>query len=278
MVQDFAAFVGEGCGAGSPLSVAMTEDAREIMALVAGAVRDNRLELAWQPVVLSRDPGCIAFHEGLMRMLGPAGRIIPARAFMATIEAHELGREIDCAALEIGLAALNRHPGLRISVNMSARSIGYPRWTRTLQRGLAQGATVGERLILEMTESSALLVPELVIRLMADLQGHGVAFALDDFGAGFTAIRHFRDFLFDIVKIDGQFIRDIDRNPDNRAVTSALLSIGRQFEMVTVAEAVETVAEAECLRALGVDCQQGYLHGAPTTRPLWMAPPRARAG
>jgi EAL domain-containing protein (putative c-di-GMP-specific phosphodiesterase class I) len=257
-------------GNASPLGVAISQGDAQTMAMVAEAIRARRLRLAYQPVVTSRDPNRIAFHEGLIRVLEPNGRIIPAKDFMDAVEAHEIGREIDCAALEYGMLTLAKNPGLRISINMSARSIGYPRWMKTLKKGLDLGATVGERLILEITESSAMMVPELVLNFMDDLQSKGVAFALDDFGAGYTAIRYFKDFMFDILKIDGQFIRNIHRDPDNQALTRALLSIGKHFEMFTVAESVETPEEAECLRKLGVDCQQGYLYGHPTVKPKWL--------
>jgi len=237
--------------------------------MVRSALATKRLLLAYQPIVLSADPSRHAFHEGLMRVLDTTGRVIPAREFMGAVEETEVGREIDCAALEMGLATLARHPGVRLAVNMSARSIGYPKWMRILRRGLQSSPTVGERLILEITERSAMLVPEIVIAFMDDLQREGICFALDDFGAGNTAIRHFKDFYFDILKIDGQFVRGIDRDRDNQAITAALVSIGKHFDMFTVAEAVETAAEADCLRALGVDCLQGYLFGAPTVRPDW---------
>lgn len=259
-------------GLASPLGVAISEGDRATMGMVRAAIETRRLRLAYQPVVLSRDPDRVAFHEGLMRVLDPTGRVIPAKDFMGAVEGHEIGREIDCAALEMGLSALVRHPSLRLAINMSARSIGYPRWMKVLRRGLLAGPTVAERLILEITESSAMLVPEIVIAFMEELQREGIAFALDDFGSGYTAIRYFKDFFFDILKIDGQFVRGIDRDADNRALTAALLSIGQHFQMFTVAEAVETVAEAECLRAMGVDCQQGYLFGAPTLKPDWADP------
>ncbi|HAR52570.1 MAG TPA: EAL domain-containing protein, partial [Roseovarius nubinhibens] len=67
--------------------------------------------------------------------------------------------------------------------------------------------TVAERLILEITESSAMVVPELVTGFMEKLQHKGVSFALDDFGAGYTSFRYLKQFYFDILKIDGQFIR-----------------------------------------------------------------------
>jgi len=263
-------------GMASPLGVAISQGDHATMSMVRAAIDARRLRLAWQPVVQARDPNRVAFHEGLIRVLDPGGRVIPARDFMGAVESHEMGREIDCAALEMGLATLARHEGLRLSINMSARSIGYPRWMRVLKRGLSAGPTVGERLILEISESSAMLVPELVVAFMEELQQRGIAFALDDFGAGFTAIRYFKDFFFDILKIDAQFIRDIHRDPDNAVLTAALLSIGRHFEMFTVAEAVETVEEAEFLRGMGFDCLQGYLFGAATMRPPWSEPGAAR--
>ena len=260
----------------NPLAVAMAEQERQTLDMVARALKAGRMRLAYQPVVLGTDPARTAFHEGLIRLLDETGRIIPARDFMAVAETRELGREIDCAALHLGLQALARHPGLRLAINMSARSIGYPRWMRVLRQGLAQGPTVGERLILEITESSAMLVPEIVVAFMDDMQARGVAFALDDFGAGYTAFRYFKEFFFDIVKIDGQFIRGIHADPDNQVLTRALVSIGRQFDMLTIAESVETAEEARFLQTIGVDCLQGYLFGAPVLKPDFLPEPRRK--
>lgn len=256
-------------GVASPLGVAISAGDRETLSMVRQAIDSKRLRLAYQPVVLARDPARVAFQEGLIRVLDPTGRVIPAKDFMEAVESHEIGREIDCAALDIGLAALARVPDLRLSINMSARSIGYARWIQTLRRGLSVSPTIGERLILEITESSAMQVPELVVAFMDDLKGAGVAFALDNFGAGNMAIRYFKDFYFDILKLDGQFIRNIHQDADNQVLTAALLSIGQHFQMFTVAQSVETQAEAQMLQQMGVDCLQGYLFGAATLKPAF---------
>jgi EAL domain-containing protein (putative c-di-GMP-specific phosphodiesterase class I) len=281
--QDMTDQSGKGRGLhgadADPLSFVARDQDRRTIAMVRAALETRRLRLAFQPVVLARDVQRVAFYEGLIRVLDEKGRVIPARDFMGAIETQDLGRMIDCAALEMGLRTLMRHPEIRLSINMSARSIGYPRWMRTLKRGLAASPTLGERLILEITESSAMLVPELVISFMDSLQKQGIAFALDDFGAGFTAFRYFKDFFFDIVKIDGQFIRGIHRDPDNQVLTAALVSIARQFEMLTIAESVETLEDAEFLQQAGLDCLQGYLFGAPTVHPTFSQPAQAaRAG
>ena len=224
----------------SPLAVAVAEQDRATLSMVQQALAEGRLRLAYQPVVLAKDPGRVAYHEGLIRVLDPTGRAIPARDFIDVVEVTEAGRLIDCAALEMGLATLCAQPGLRIAVNMSARSIGYPRWMRILKRTLAAHPEIGDRLILEITEQSAMLVPEIVTAFMDEMQMSGIAFALDDFGAGFTSFRYLREFFFDILKIDGQFIRNIAHDPDNQMLTQALLSVGRHFEMMTVAGSVET--------------------------------------
>jgi EAL domain-containing protein (putative c-di-GMP-specific phosphodiesterase class I) len=261
----------------SPLRMAISEGDAQTIAMVQSALKQGRLALAYQPVVMTADPARIGFYEGLIRVMDPSGRIIPARDFMDAVESHELGRLIDCASLRMGLQALATHPGLRLSINMSARSVGYPRWNAILTKGLHASPTIAERLILEITESSAMLVPELVVRFMSDLQSRGIAFALDDFGAGYTAFRYFRDFAFDILKIDGMFTRGIDMDTNNQALVRALLSVGRHFHMLTVAEMVETAAEAETLRGLGLDCLQGYAFGMPTVKPAFMQASRLRA-
>ena len=257
-------------GPADPLTAAVEERDRTTLDMVDQALRDGRTLLAYQPVVLAAHQSRVAFHEGMIRILDPGGRVIPAREFMGAVETRETGRQIDCAALRMGLAALAEVPDLRLAINMSARSIGYAPWMKVLRQGLQRDDTAGERLILEITESSAMLMPDLVTAFMDELHGEGISFALDDFGAGYTAFRYFRDFFFDVVKIDGQFIRNIASNPDNQVLTRALGSIGKHFDMLIVAESVECQADADWLAANGMDCLQGFHFGAPMIHPAWL--------
>ncbi|MEM1063872.1 MAG: EAL domain-containing protein [Pseudomonadota bacterium] len=265
--MDQAAIEPVGLEGGTPLSVAIAERDRDTLSLVADAAREGRVQLAFQPVVQARDQSRIAFYEGLARVLDRNGRAIPAKDFIDSVEAQETGRVLDCISLERGFEALVQYPDLRLSLNLSARSIGYRRWIDTLDRGLETVPDIEGRLILEITEASAILVPELVQAFMSDLQARGVAFAIDDFGAGHTSLRYLKDFYFDILKIDGQFIRGIHEDPDNQVLIAALVSIGQHFDMFTVAESVETAREAAYLQSMGVDCLQGYRFGAPRTSP-----------
>ncbi|MGR3570291.1 EAL domain-containing protein [Brevirhabdus sp.] len=256
----------------SPLDVAVQRRDADIMKLVEGAVRRRDVLLAYQPIVRADDFGP-AFYEGLIRVIDDTGRVIPARDFIGSVETTELGRKLDCLALEMGLKTLAENDHMRLSINMSARSIGYAPWNKILKQGLRASPTVAERLILEITERSAILIPEVVTAFMAWLHRKGISFALDDFGAGFTSFRHMRDLLFDMVKIDGQFIQGIHNSPDNQILTEALISIAGHFDMFVVAEKVEDAADVRFLQEIGVDCMQGYYFGAATTKPVWACAP-----
>ncbi len=257
-------------GGHTPLDYAVARRDADTLDMVTQAVRNKQALLAFQPVMRAQPADSVAFYEGLIRVLDETGRVIPARDFMPIVEDTELGRSIDTLSLAMGCKALSLVPGLRLSINMSARSIGYTPWMKTLERWLDRDDSIGPRLILEITETSAMTVPELVIDFMDRLQMRGICFALDDFGSGYTALRYFKDFFFDILKIDGQFIRGISQDPDNLVLAKAMVSIGKQFDMLCVAEMVESGEDAELLRSIGVDCLQGFHFGAPTTRPSWL--------
>ncbi|MEC7764661.1 MAG: EAL domain-containing protein [Pseudomonadota bacterium] len=253
----------------SPLTIAIQQRDRDTMAMVRRAVQSKQVMLAYQPIMRAQSPDTVAFYEGLIRVVDQTGRIIPAKDFIDVVETQELGRIIDCLALELGLTALEEEPSLRLSINMSARSIGYPRWKTVLKQGLERDPTLGERLILEITERTAIVMPDLVQVFMSEMQAEGISFALDDFGAGYTAFRYLRDFYFDILKIDGAFIRGIANSPDNQVIAQAMLSVAQHFDMMTVAESVESLEDAQFMADNGCDFLQGYFFGAPTVRPWW---------
>ncbi|MCE8006892.1 EAL domain-containing protein [Aestuariivita sp.] len=264
-------------GAENPLNLAVTLRNDAVLINVDRALAAGEVLLAFQPVMQASAQRNVAFYEGLLRVLDETGRVIPAAQFMAAAEESELGRKLDCMSLKLGLEVLREHPQLRLSINMSARSVGYKRWIRILEGFLLKDPTLGERLILEITEESAMKVPDIVIGFMAELQTTGVCFALDNYGAGLSAVRYFKDFYFDAVKIDGQFINGIHADPDKQVVTGALMSVANQFDMFTVASKVEDAADAAYLADVGVDCLQGFLFGPPSVRRLWLPANRARS-
>ncbi len=246
-----------------PLHYAMASRDADVMNLVRDALAAGRARLAFHPIVTADTTPRIAFYEGLVRLMDDAGRIIPAAHFMPLVEETGMGRQIDCVTLDLALRLLKQKPSLRLSVNLSARSIGDGEWRRILDRGLMDRANLGDRLIFEISETSAMMLHENVIRFMAEMQPKGVAFALDGFGAGLTAFRHLKDFFFDLVKIDKSFIKNIGNDPDNQVLAEALITVAHQFEMFAIADGVETEEEAAFLKQIGVDCLQGYHYGVP---------------
>lgn len=261
----------------SPLDIAVENRDSQTMEMVRAAIEHKNTLLAYQPVMMSNDPTKVGFYEGLIRVLDETGRIIPAKDFIGIIKGTELGHKIDSLSLNMGLKALFENQSLRLSINMSALSIGFGPWKQNFYRWIERDKTIAERLILEITESSAMGSPQSVVKFMDEFQLLGVSFALDDFGSGHTALRYFKDFFFDVLKIDGQFIKSIDTDPDNQALVKAMIGIAKHFDMLTVAEFVETRAEAETLIALGTDCLQGYFFSAPSTRPRWATEPSQQA-
>ncbi len=247
-----------------PLVYAMASRDADVPRLVRDALGRGRGQLVFHPVVTADADNLVAFHEGLIRLSDEEGRLIPAAHFMPRVEDTDLGRDIDCLSLRLALYHLRQNPSLRLSINLSARSIGDGEWRRTLDRGLMDHGNLGDRLIFEISETSAMMLHENVIRFMSEMQPKGIGFALDRFGAGMIAFRHLKSFFFDLVKIDKSFVRGIDCDPDNQVLVETLIHIAHQFEMFAVADGVETAAEAAFLQELGVDCLQGYHFGVPT--------------
>ncbi|HLQ19591.1 MAG TPA: EAL domain-containing protein [Tabrizicola sp.] len=251
----------------SPLNAAISAQDRETLSMVAAALKDGRMRLAFQPVVYAADPTIIGFFEGFIRLLNLRDQVIPARDFMPAVEERQLGREIDCASLQLGLLAMQRNPQIRVSINMSARSVGYRPWVDILRRSLQESPRLGSNLILEINEASAMQFPDVLRPFMAEMREHGIVFALDDFGAGLTSLRVLQDLAFEIAKIDGSLVKHIDRQPEAHGALKAAIAIAQELGMYVIAESVETEGEAQWLRQAGVGCLQGYLFGPPTVTP-----------
>ncbi len=253
---------------------AMRAGARAVMR----ALEQDRVAIAFQPVVTAREPDCVAFRECLARVLDDDGRWIAAGMFLPKIERLDLVRALDRRVLSLALECLAQHPTERLSVNVSVRTMRDRAWLRDLQEAARAEPGRVERLIVELTESSAVVEPERTKAFLDEIRALGVAIALDDFGAGYSSFRLLRDFRPDWVKIDGGFVRGVADDPDNKLFVDTLVGIAKNFDMATVAEFVETQAEAETLRALGVDCLQGYRYGRPDIAPDWRLDAALRAG
>ena len=102
-----------------------------------------------------------------------------------------------------------------------------------------------------------------VVYFMRQLKARGVRFALDDFGSGLSSFSYLKTLPVDILKIDGQFVENVVRDPVDRSMVSAICQVARTMGLVTCAERVETAEALEVLTQLGIDYAQGYLFGQP---------------
>jgi len=235
---------------------------------VLRAMRDDRLALAFQPIVRARS-GEPAMYECLLRMRAEDGSIVPAGQFVPAVERLGLIRLLDLSTLEMALGELRQAPDLRLAVNISGMTAADPTAIKQLVRRLRTDAVLARRLVVEITETAAMQDVEQSARLSAMLRELGTGVALDDFGAGYTSFRHLKALDVDYVKIDGQFVQNLATREDNQLFVRTLHDLADGFGLATIAECVETAEDARLLAQRGIGYLQGYYFGKPSLERPW---------
>ncbi len=236
---------------------------------VQRALRDDRLVFAFQPVVAA-DTGVVDYYECLLRMIDEDGNNVAAGDFMPIIEQLGFIRTIDRYVLERAVAEVAANPGIRLGFNISGLTATDYAWLRAITTLLRGKPELARRLVVEITETAALHDFEESARFVGALRELGCRIALDDFGAGFTSLRHLQTLAVDTVKIDGSFIRNLGQNYDNQVFLRHLVGLANGLGLATVAECVETAREAAILRREGVGYLQGYFIGKPVMERPWI--------
>ena len=233
-----------------------------VEARMRAALREQRLLLAFQPVVCS-GTGQVDYFECLLRMRDEEGDIVAAATFVTTLEELGLIGMIDRYVLEKTFEELAADPEIRLGLNVSGLTVCDPSWLQLLTLLLRRRADLAPRLVVEITETAALGDIAQSARFVDTLRQAGCRVALDDFGAGHTSLRHLLSLPIQIVKIDGSLIRQVTSKPHHRVFLHHLLGLTETCGLITVAESVETPEEAEFLRAEGIGRLQGYFIGPP---------------
>ncbi len=235
---------------------------------LVAALDQKRLKLCFQPIVdiVSRKP---AFHEGLLRLERPDGSSAMANDFIVLCERLGLIRLIDHYVLMRTLDVLEMEPEARISVNVSAETVGDAEWLSRVAAAVVRRPDIAARLIVEITETAMMRSLDEAAQFVGTLDDLGCPLAIDDFGAGFSSFRSLRSLRVKVVKIAGVFVQDLPRNRDDRAFVEALVKLARNFDMQIVAEWVEDEETAALLKDLGVDMIQGHLVGSPMSEWPW---------
>jgi diguanylate cyclase (GGDEF)-like protein len=236
---------------------------------IMSALRGDRLVFAYQPIVgaKSRKP---EHYECLLRLKRDDGSIAAAGEFIPAAETLGLVRLVDRRALEMAVAQLYAHEDVKLSINVSGTTACDQSWLQSFINYVRENREVAERMTVELTETAALHGFEENSRFVTRLRDMGCRVAIDDFGAGYTSFRNLHNLHVDMVKIDGDYVKNLSTSPDNQLFVRTLVDLAKNFRLETVAEWVSSEEDANLLLELGVDYFQGYYFGQPTVSPEWL--------
>ncbi|HYD87784.1 MAG TPA: bifunctional diguanylate cyclase/phosphodiesterase [Vitreimonas sp.] len=231
------------------------------------AIERNQLSLHYQPFV-DVAAGKVIGAEALLRWTHPKLGDVPPAQFVAIMEEAGLVDEIGLWILNTAcrqLSAWRNTPlaDLRVAINLSAVQFRDPALKTALQRTLASHKLSPEQLILELTETVAMEDAGRTLQTFQDLKALGFGLAIDDFGSGYSSLGYLKKLPFSKLKIDREFVTQIDQRPDSRAICRALVELSNGLGISVLAEGVERYEEVEELRRLGCSAFQGFYFAAP---------------
>ncbi len=235
-------------------------------ARIRDALTQDRLSLASQPI-RSLASGGIERYELLLRMTGDNGELLPAAAFIDVAErsgmVQELDRWVVARALELLGERERAGEPVSLHVNLSGASLTDVSVLEFIERRLDEGDGDPSRCTFEITKSARVDDYETAIGFADRLTEFGCEVAIDDYGAGFSPFQHLKQLPFDVIKIDGSFVREMTRNDADQLTVKAIVEIARGLGKTTIAEFVEDDETERMLREYGVDMAQGFHLGRP---------------
>ncbi len=244
-----------------------TQRRQELARTLEGSVERDEILAYYQPIV-ALATGRVVGLEALARWNHPARGLVLPESFIPLAEETGLMRPIGrtmlrlaCEQLEAWHSRHRFHHELMVSVNLSQSELRSASLTEDVQAILADTGIPPDRLILEITESSAMQDPAAAIHTLEKLRELGVRLALDDFGTGYSSLSHLRDFPIHMLKIAKPFVDRIDRDS---TFVEAILGLASTLGLEVIAEGIETRAQAEALRELGCALGQGYYYARPS--------------
>ncbi len=240
------------------------------------AVEREEFLLHYQPKV-DLNSGEVTGVEALLRWHCPSLGMVRPDRFIAVLEDTGLIVPVGAWVIRAACAELARWdrlglPPLRLAVNMSARQFRHQHLGALIEETLCENEIDSRRLEIELTETLLMEDNEASRNMFANFSRIGVRLAIDDFGTGHSSLAYLKRFNIDTLKIDRSFVSELPDDPDDVAISSAVIAMGHSMRMKVVAEGVETQRQADFLRELGCDQMQGYLISRPLPGPdfiLW---------
>jgi diguanylate cyclase (GGDEF)-like protein/PAS domain S-box-containing protein len=230
------------------------------------AVERGTWVLHYQPIV-SLATGESRAVEALIRWIEPDGTLIPPTEFIPLAEDLGLIERIgDWVVEEICRQDAEwRAQGLDLEIgfNLSPRQFWQSDLPERILSRLAASGTDPRRLMVEITESSAMMDPERARRILWELHSGGLRIAIDDFGTGYSSLSRLRELPVEILKVDRSFVREVDSDPQAASIVTAFLELARGLGLTTLAEGIETEGERRFLASRGCQLGQGYFFARP---------------
>jgi diguanylate cyclase (GGDEF)-like protein/PAS domain S-box-containing protein len=235
-----------------------------------GALRDNKFELYYQPIVHARAGGVRGpALEVFVRLEGEKGQPgAPPSEFIRAAERYRLMPHIDRWVVQTVLSALGRGgmklpTGRSVAINIAGQTLGDSEFLEFVVDCFDHtGADPGD-ICFEVTEGSVVANLDHARRFIAVLHGMGCEFALDDFGSGLSSFSTLRTLPMDYLKIDGSFINNLAGDTVNQAMVAAMIKLSRSLNFRVVAEQVEDQLSLDTVTGMGIDFVQGFVVGRP---------------
>ncbi len=233
------------------------------------ALEEERFVLFYQPIIPVGNSGIHKERmELLVRMVDEEGGLLLPGGFLPAAERYGLSAKLDRWVVENAIRWLSEHRSSAdrlemCSINVSGHSLNDAGFAEFVVSQLKALQVPPELVCFEITETTAIANLKSAIAFMKELHKFGCRFALDDFGSGVSSFAYLRSLPVDILKIDGQFVRDMATDEVDAGMVTAIHEIARVMKKETVAEFVETDEVLERLKKVGVDFAQGYGVGRP---------------
>jgi diguanylate cyclase (GGDEF)-like protein len=232
------------------------------------ALNRNEFHLHYQPQ-FSAQNGTIIGAEALLRWTHPDFGIVSPTEFIPIAEENgtilSIGEWVFRTAAYQAKTWMDKgYPPIIMAVNLSAVQFRAPNLPLLISTILQEVGLPAEYLELELTESVAMYDPQRAINVMNDLNERGIRMSIDDFGTGYSSLNYLKKFNIYKLKIDQSFIRDIDIDPEDKAiVVAAIIIMAKSLGLQTIAEGVETIEQLEYLKEQGCGEIQGYYFSKP---------------
>ncbi len=230
------------------------------------ALKEETLEVHYQPVVRIAD-GKVVGAEALLRWTDPEHGSVPPNVFIPLAEEsgliHQLGDWVLRTAARQARAWRDAGHAITVSVNLSARQFYREDLAQRIAQVVAEAQCEPGWIELEVTETSLLHDLDAIRKVLHELRSGGFSVAIDDFGTGYSSLTHLKHFPIDTLKIDISFIADLETDPQDAAITEAIIGLARGLGLKVVAEGVGTRAQLDFLGVRGCHCFQGFWASAP---------------